>query len=62
MLFSSVTKMQLVFKGIFSGEIFNKVERVFYYYYYEYDYWVKKKQKKIFLFPRASHNVGLFFM
>lgn len=28
-LFSSVTKMQLVFKGIFSGEIFNKVEKGF---------------------------------
>lgn len=27
MLFSSVTKMQLVFKAIFSGEMFNKVER-----------------------------------
>lgn len=28
MLFSSMTEMQLVFKGIFSEEIFNKVERV----------------------------------
>lgn len=31
MLFSSVTKKQLVFTSIFSGEIFKTVERVFFF-------------------------------
>lgn len=59
MLFSSVTKMQFMFEGIFSGEIFNKVQRGFLLLLLLNV--IKKYQKKFFLFSKASRNVRLSF-
>lgn len=62
MLFSSVTKMQLVFKGIFSGEIFNKVEKVFFVVGFFFFNLIRKKKSRtnLFLFPKASCSVGFY--
>lgn len=59
MLFSSVTKMQFVFEGIFSGEIFNKVQRGFLLLLLLNV--IKNIKRNFSYFLRASRNVRLSF-
>ena len=55
MLFSSLTKMQLVFKGIFSGEIFNNLKGFFL-------NLIKKYPKEKFCFPGLLKMLDYLFM